>query len=97
MCPARRAKILSIPADEKDEAGVVNHWVGFLRLFVLGVINFVCASNRFDLLFTAGENGEWVKQCNVELDCLGRVVFRIDGDEQWLHKLAVPGRVYQWR
>ena len=50
-CPRwEKAKVLSIPTDEKDEAGMVNHRVEFLRFLVLRVINFVRAGNRFDLL-----------------------------------------------
>ena len=84
-----KAKVLSIPIDEKDETGMVNREVGFLPLFIARVINFVCAGNRFDVPCAAGEADEaWVKKRYVELDRLGRVVFRIDSDEQWLHGLA---------
>ena len=84
-----KAEVLSVPTDKKDEAGMVNHGVGFLRLFILGVINFIRAGNRFDLLCVAGEPNEaWVKERNVEFDRLGRVVFRINAYKQRLHGLA---------
>ena len=75
---------------------MVNHGVEFLRFLVLRVINFVRAGNRFDLLCAASEADEaWVKKRNVELDRLGRVMFRINGDEQWAARTRPPRRVYR--
>ena len=84
------AQVLAVRADQENEAGVVDFGPGIPRRIGLGVIDLVGQRDLLDSVWVAREADEpGVKQRDVALELVGRVLFRIDGDEQWLDR--VPG------
>ena len=84
---ARReeAEILTIPAEQERETRVVDVDLGPLQGLGFGIVDLVVVRDLANLLRAAGQSDHArVKQSDVALELGGRVLLRIDSDEQRL-------------
>src|SRR5262249_49524736 len=88
-CPAGRSRYSCRRYRPVHHAAVIKAWISSYSRRRPGEIDLVGARDFADLpAIPRQPDHPWMKQRDIALELLGRVQFRIDGDEQRLHRLA---------